>query len=197
MPVEHKSQGYLQCNHSGLKRSPKWHAAAAAKSLQSCPTLCDTIDGRQPTRLLLPWARTLEWVAISFSNAWKWKVKVKPFSRVQLWATPWTWGEHDLYVAKKLCGAGTASSGCTSLEQLRGETPRPRSRAAAMRKYPRSNIRTCGCTLLEQPWRIPHVQGKRNPSKTVGTERGHQNTDRLKPNSQTTSQSDHTDHSLV
>ena len=90
MPVEQKSQGYLQRNHSGLKRSPKWHAAAAAKSLQSCPTLCDPIDGRQPTRLLLPWARTLEWVAISFSNAWKWKVKVKPLSRVRLLATPWT-----------------------------------------------------------------------------------------------------------
>ena len=48
-------------------------------------------------------------------------------------------------------------------------------------------------------WRedIPHVQGKRNPSKPVGTERGHERADRLKPQSQTTSQSDHTDHSLV
>ena len=43
---------------------------------------------------------------------------------------------------------------------------------------------------------IPHVQGKRNPSKTVGTERGHQRADTLKPQSQTTNQSDHTDHSL-
>ena len=54
-------------------------AAAAAKSLQSCPTLCDPIDGSPPgspvPRILQ--ARTLEWVAISFSNAWKWKVKVK------------------------------------------------------------------------------------------------------------------------
>ena len=52
-------------------------AAAAAKSL-SCPTLCDTIDGSAPGSAI-PWilpARTLEWVAISFSNAWKWKVKV-------------------------------------------------------------------------------------------------------------------------
>ena len=67
-------------------------AAAAAKSLQSCPTLCDPIDGSQPgspvPRILQ--ARTLEWVAISFSNAWKWKVKVKSFSRVWLLATPWT-----------------------------------------------------------------------------------------------------------
>ena len=49
--------------------------------------------GQQPTRLPCPWdspARTLEWVAISFSNAWKWKVKVKPLSRVRLFATPWT-----------------------------------------------------------------------------------------------------------
>ena len=44
---------------------------------------------------------------------------------------------------------------------------------------------------------IPHIQGKRKPSKTVGTERGHQRADRLKPQSQTTSQSDHKDHSLV
>ena len=67
-------------------------AAAAAKSLQSCPTLCDPIDGSppgSPVRGILQ-ARTLEWVAISFSNAWKWKVKVKSLSRVQLLATPWT-----------------------------------------------------------------------------------------------------------
>ena len=44
---------------------------------------------------------------------------------------------------------------------------------------------------------IPHVQGKRNPSKTVGAERGHQRADRLKPQSQTTNQSNHMDHSLV
>ena len=67
-------------------------AVAAAKSLQSCPTLCDPIDGSPPgspvPRILR--ARTLEWVAISFSNAWKWKVKVKSLSRVQLFGTPWT-----------------------------------------------------------------------------------------------------------
>ena len=67
-------------------------AAAAAKLLQSCPTLCDPIDG-SPTGSPVPGilqARTLEWVAISFSNAWKWKVKVKLLSRVWLLATPWT-----------------------------------------------------------------------------------------------------------
>ena len=67
-------------------------AAAAAKSLQSCPTLCDPIDGSPPGSIVpgILQARTLEWVAISFSNAWKWKVKVKSLSRVQLLATPWT-----------------------------------------------------------------------------------------------------------
>ena len=67
-------------------------AAAAAKSLQSCPTLCDLIDG-SPSGSPIPGilqARTLEWVAISFSNAWKWKVKVKSLSRVRPLATPWT-----------------------------------------------------------------------------------------------------------
>ena len=67
-------------------------AAATAKSLQSCPTLCDPIDGSPPGSSVhgIPHARTLEWVAISSSNAWKWKVKVKLLSRVRLLATPWT-----------------------------------------------------------------------------------------------------------
>ena len=67
-------------------------AAAAAKSLQSCPTLCDPIDG-SPSGSPVPGilqARTLDWVAISFSNAWKWKVKGKSLSRVRPSATPWT-----------------------------------------------------------------------------------------------------------
>ena len=68
------------------------HAATAAKSLRSCPTLCDPIDGSPPGCLVpgILQAKTLEWVAISFSNAWKWKVKVKLLSRVWLLATPWT-----------------------------------------------------------------------------------------------------------
>ena len=67
-------------------------AAAAAKSCQSCPTLCDPIDG-SPSGSPVPGilqTRTLEWVAISFSSAWKWKVKVKLLSRVWLLVTPWT-----------------------------------------------------------------------------------------------------------
>ena len=67
-------------------------AAIAAKSLQSCPTLCDPIDCSPPGSPIpgILQARTLEWVAISFSNAWKWKVKVKSLNRVWLLATPWT-----------------------------------------------------------------------------------------------------------
>ena len=63
--------------------------AAAAKSLQSCPTLCDSRDGSPPGSPVpgILQARTLEWVAIFFSNAWKWKVKVKSFSHVWLFAT--------------------------------------------------------------------------------------------------------------
>ena len=65
--------------------------AAAAKSLQSCLTLCDPIDGSplgSPVPGILQ-ARTLERVAISFSNAWKWKVKVKSLSHVRLLVTSW------------------------------------------------------------------------------------------------------------
>ena len=67
-------------------------AAAAAKSLQLCLTLCDPIDSSPPGFPVpgILQARTLEWVAISFSNALKWEVKVKLLSRVRLLATPWT-----------------------------------------------------------------------------------------------------------
>ena len=66
--------------------------AAAAKLLQSCPTLCDPIDGSPPGSPVpgILQARTLEWGAISFSNAWKWKVKGKSLSHVRFLATPWT-----------------------------------------------------------------------------------------------------------
>ena len=76
-------------------RKQKWEDAEshiAAKSLQSCLTPCDPIDG-SPLGSSVPGilqARTLEWGAISFSNAWKWKVKMKSLSRVQLFAIPWT-----------------------------------------------------------------------------------------------------------
>ena len=74
------------------KLKPQWAiTAAAAALLQSCLTVWP--HRWQPTRLPRPWdspGKTLEWVAISFSNAWKWKVKGKSLSRVWLFATPWT-----------------------------------------------------------------------------------------------------------
>ena len=76
------------------------------------------------------------------------------------------------------------SGSCVVLEQPRGATPCPRSEAMAV---------PCWSSHEE----IPHVQGKRNPSKTVGAERGHQRADRLKLQSQKTNQSDHMDHSFV
>ena len=68
------------------------YAATAAKSLQSCPTLCDPIEG-SPRGFPVPGilqTRTLEWVAISVSNAVKRKEKVKSLGRAQLLVTPWT-----------------------------------------------------------------------------------------------------------
>ena len=79
-----------------FKKNPSYSyiaaATAAAKSLQSCQTLCDPIDSSPPGSPIpgILQARTLEWVAISFSNAGKWKVKVKSLSRGRLFATPWT-----------------------------------------------------------------------------------------------------------
>ena len=72
-------------------------AAAAAKSLQSCPTLCDPIDCSPPGSPVpgILQARTLEWVAISCSSAWKWEVKVKSLSGVRLSVTPWTAAYQD------------------------------------------------------------------------------------------------------
>jgi len=103
--LHHLTQFFSTVSFTLLLRSQHWpgtHAVAAiwkslvptaaAKSLQSCPTLCDPIDG-SPLGSPIPGilqARTLEWVAISFSNAWKWKVKVKSLSPVPLLATPWT-----------------------------------------------------------------------------------------------------------
>ena len=89
----HKYLSLFMCTITiKVKSAGKHAAAAAAKSLQSCPTLCDPIDGSPPGSPVpeILQARTLPWVAISFSNAWKWKVKVKSLSRVQLLVTPWT-----------------------------------------------------------------------------------------------------------
>ena len=86
-------KSYMEVDEKSRAGWPQEAAAAAtAKSLQSCPTLCDPIDS-SPRASPVPGvlqARTLEWVATAFSNAWKWKVKVKSLSLVRLLVTPWT-----------------------------------------------------------------------------------------------------------
>ena len=83
--VSSKKNSYIPCCSPAA-------AVAAAKSFQLCPTLCNPIDGSPPgsTAPGILQARTLEWVAISFSNAWKWKMKVKSLSGIWLLTTPWT-----------------------------------------------------------------------------------------------------------
>ena len=89
---------FLLSKKVNLRRKSNWDALwdglfpAAAKSLQSCPTLCDPIDSSPPGSPIpgILQARTLEWVAMFFSNAWRWKVKGKSLSRVQPSETPWT-----------------------------------------------------------------------------------------------------------
>ena len=88
-----KASGWTTSHHVHIPRKQQVSAAAAAaKLLQSCLALCDPRDCSPPGSPVpeILQARTLEWVAISFSNAWKWKVKVKSLSRVRLLATPWT-----------------------------------------------------------------------------------------------------------
>ena len=82
----------ISAGSSKKQESSRKTPAAAAKSLQSCPTLCNPIHGSPPGSPVpgILQARTLEWVAISFSNAWKWKVKVKSLSHVWLSVIPWT-----------------------------------------------------------------------------------------------------------
>ena len=85
----------LECQYVNIKKlnyNTNIKYQHAAKSLQSCPTLCNPIDGSPPGSPVpgILQARTLEWVVISFSSAWKWKVKVKSLSLVWLLATPWT-----------------------------------------------------------------------------------------------------------
>ena len=99
-PLDHQGSSYFSyLNHPKniFVIFEKWmhfilDSAAAANSLQSCPSLCHPIHSSPPGSPVLGilQARTLEWVAISFSNAWKWIVKVKLLSRVWPLATPWT-----------------------------------------------------------------------------------------------------------
>ena len=84
--------GTFRIKHSCFLTFSTTTTTTTTKSLQSCPTLCDPMDCSPPGFSVhgILQARTLEWVAISFSNAWKWKVKVKSLSCVRLLATPWT-----------------------------------------------------------------------------------------------------------
>ena len=107
---------------------------ATAKSVQSCPTLCDPMDSSPPGSPVpgILQARTLEWVAISFSNAWKLKGKVKSLSRIRLLATPWT----AAYQAPHPCGFPGKSTGvgchcllricCTSSQNLKKKKKKKR-----------------------------------------------------------------------
>ena len=98
-------------------------AAAAAKSLQPCPTLCDPTDSSPPGSPVpgVLQARTLEWVAISFSNAWKWKVKVKSLSRVWLSMTPWT-AAHQILHPWDFPGKSTGVEWDCLLQYMFGKT---------------------------------------------------------------------------
>ena len=127
-------QGYVEsCRHELFLEQlmrilpSSLNAAAAAKSLQSCLTLCDPMDGSprgSPVPGILQ-ARTLEWVAISFSNAWKWKVEVKLLSLVRLLATPWTAAHqappsvHGIFQARVLEWGAIAFSSLNAVDSLK------------------------------------------------------------------------------
>ena len=149
------------------------NAAAAAKSLQLCPTLCDPIDGSPPGSPVpgILKARTLEWVDISFSNAWKWKVKVKSLSRVRLFVTPWT----AAYQAPPSMGF--------SMQEYWSGVPLPsplwrlvgfnlllqelQNYNLLLNNYQQENVGA-------HQKKIPHIQGQcRSPSKMVGGAKSH------------------------
>ena len=142
-----------------LLKCRAWYAAAAtaAKSLQWCPTLCDPIDGSPPGSPIpgILQARTLEWVAISFSNEWKWKWK---WSRVRLLSSPWT----AAYQAPP-------SMGFSRQEYWsRVPLPSPETDMSRAQDYKRQDVSNSIC---EKAWRYPvkHlfcsiIERKRNTS---------------------------------
>ena len=123
-------------------------ATATAKSLQPCLTVCDPRDGSPPGSPVpgILQARTLEWVAISFSDAWKWKVKVKSLSRVRLLATQWT----AAYQAPP-------SMGFSRKEYWSGvPLPSPSGEARSCKFLP-------NCIGLCQGWGFPDSSAVKNP----------------------------------
>ena len=90
-------KSWLKTQYSKNENHGIWfHSVQFSPVTQSCPTLCDPIDGSPPGSAIpgILQARTLEWGAVSFSNAWEWKVKMKSLSHVWLFATPWTAAYH-------------------------------------------------------------------------------------------------------
>ena len=125
--------------------------ATAAKSLQSCPTLCDPIDSSPPGSPVpgILQARTLEWVAISFSKAWKWKEKMKSLSRVQLLVTPWTAAHQappSMGFSRQEYWSGV------SLPSLRAEPTPPQSQAGHHPHQIRMTSHLIGMGVLQGGW---------------------------------------------
>ena len=152
-------------------------AAAAAKSLQSCPTLCDPIDGSPPGSPVpgILQERTLEWVAISFSNAWKWKVKAKSLSHILLRATPWTaayqalpslgFSRQEQWSGLPLPSPSTIRYHLTMVEWLSSKSPQIINAREGVEKWKHSyntggnvNWKTVWRFLKKKPWKqINHM----------------------------------------
>ena len=145
-------------------------AAAAAKSLQSCLTLCDPIDGSPPGYPVpgILQARTLEWVAISFSNAWKWKVKGKSLSCVRPSATPWT----AAFQAPPSRGFSRQENwmGCHCLLRHTEEEPNKDS-CKSENSFDQDHgcsFKCCNCVWKESildPEKLPQVNTEKNSTK--------------------------------
>ena len=131
------------------------HSAAAAKSLQSCLTLCDPIVGSPPGSPVpgILQARTLEWAAISFSNVWKWKVKVKSLSRVWLLVTPWT----AAYQAPPSMGFSRKSTRVECHYHPRIQEIFQLHKALSLPICPKSNL-TIAASLQSRPLKASFIQ---------------------------------------
>ena len=150
----------------GSQEADQAATAAAAKSLQSCLTLCDPIDS-SPSGSSVPGilqARTLEWVAISFSNARKGKVKVKSLSRVRLLATPWT-AAHQAPPSMGFCR-----------QEYWSEVPLPSPDQAAKRPALHNNDQIGLATLVPQtnlPETPSYTEGGTLKAKSEGFQENH------------------------
>ena len=131
-------------------------AAAAAKLFQLCPTLCDPRDGSPPGSPIpgILQARTLEWVAISFSNAWKWKGKVKSLSRVQFLATPWP-ADHQappsMGFSRQEYWSGVPMSSPTGALRLTLKQSSNRGETSLLQRQREDNIRSGQLSLDYRP----------------------------------------------